>query len=141
MRGQGGQPTRLFSLFRGPHWTLIGHETDRAEVAPRPGLRIHIVGERGDLIDDGGHFRNAYGLAPGEWALVRPDGYVGAIVGADGLAGLERYLAKAGARPARASRAFATPSGRARGDGGRLSSRASASSPGLALFASAPAVV
>ena len=57
------------------------------------------MGERGDLIDDGGHFRNAYGLAPGEWALVRPDGYVGAIVGADGLAGLERYLAKAGVAP------------------------------------------
>jgi hypothetical protein len=42
------------------------------------------------LVDDGGHFRDAYGLAPGDWVLVRPDGCVGAIVGADELAALER---------------------------------------------------
>ncbi len=108
LRGQGGQPTRLFSLFRGPHWTLIGHETDRAAIKPRPGLHIHIVGERGDLIDDGGHFRDAYGLAPGEWALIRPDGYVGAIVGADDMRELELYLARAGVAP----REVAAPSPR-----------------------------
>ncbi len=45
--------------------------------------KVHIVGPRGDLVDDGGHFRDAYGLLPGEWVLVRPDGYVGAIVAGD----------------------------------------------------------
>jgi len=54
------------------------------------------VGRRGDLIDEGGHFHDAYGLSPGEWALVRPDGYVGAIVGAGDIPELERYLAKVG---------------------------------------------
>ena len=44
MRGRAGQPTRLFSLFRGPHFTLLGCETDRAAIAPRPGLKVHIVG-------------------------------------------------------------------------------------------------
>jgi 2-polyprenyl-6-methoxyphenol hydroxylase-like FAD-dependent oxidoreductase len=96
VRGAAGQAARLFSLFRGPHWTLLGCEADRAAVVPRPGLRSHIVGPRGDVVDDGGHFRAAYGLSPGDWVLVRPDGYVGAIVGADELAALERYLWEVG---------------------------------------------
>ena len=102
VRGAAGQPTRLFSLFQGPHWTLLGYDTDRAAVAPRPGLRVHVVGPRGDLVDDTGHFRDAYGLSPGEWVLVRPDGYIGGIAGADNLSALERYLAEVGvAAPAR----------------------------------------
>ena len=91
-----GQPTRLFSLFRGPHWTLLGYEADHAAVAPRLGLHVRTVGPRGDLMDDAGHFRDAYGLSPGEWVLVRPDGYVGAIVGADNVSALEQYLGKVG---------------------------------------------
>jgi 2-polyprenyl-6-methoxyphenol hydroxylase-like FAD-dependent oxidoreductase len=96
VRGAAGQPTRLLSLFRGPHWTLLGCETGRAAIAPRPDLRVHIVGPRGDVLDDGGHFHDAYGLSPGEWVLVRPDGYVGAIVGADDVPALERYLVEVG---------------------------------------------
>ncbi len=96
MCGAAGQPTRLFSLFRGPHWTLLGYEADRAAVAPRPGLHVRTVGPRGDLMDDAGHFRDAYGLSPGEWVLVRPDGYVGAIVSADNVSALERYLGEVG---------------------------------------------
>jgi 2-polyprenyl-6-methoxyphenol hydroxylase-like FAD-dependent oxidoreductase len=96
LRGAAGQATRLFSLFQGPHWTLLGYEADRAALAPRPGLRIRIVGSGGDLVDEGGHFRDAYGLAADEWVLVRPDGYVGAIVGAGEMAALERYLVGVG---------------------------------------------
>jgi 2-polyprenyl-6-methoxyphenol hydroxylase-like FAD-dependent oxidoreductase len=96
VRGAAGQPTRLFSLFQGPHWTLLGYEADRAAFAPRPGLRIAIVGSHGDLADDGGHFHDAYALSPGDWALIRPDGYVGAIAGSDDVSVLERYLAEVG---------------------------------------------
>ncbi len=96
MRGRAGQPTRLFALLHGPHWTLLGSGTDRGAIPPRPGLRIHVVGPRGDILDDHGHFHDAYGLAPGEWALIRPDGYIGAIVGSDEIAELEPYLAKVG---------------------------------------------
>jgi hypothetical protein len=88
VRGAAGQPTRLFSLFQGPHWTLLGYEADHAAFAPRPGLRISIVGPHGDLVDDGGHF--------GDWVLIRPDGYVGAIAGPDNVSVLERYLAEVG---------------------------------------------
>jgi hypothetical protein len=48
--------------------------------APRAGLRMAVIGEQGDLIDDAGHIADAYGLAPGQWALVRPDGYLAAII-------------------------------------------------------------
>ena len=99
VRGAAGQPTRLFSLFRGPHWTLFGCDTDHAAVAARPGLRLHTIGPHGDVFDDDGHVHDAYGLSPGEWVLVRPDGYVGAIVETDALPALESYLAKVGAPP------------------------------------------
>jgi 2-polyprenyl-6-methoxyphenol hydroxylase-like FAD-dependent oxidoreductase len=97
VRGAAGQPTRLFNLFQGPHWTLLGYDTERTSaIAPRPGLRIHVVG--GDIIDDGGHVRDAYGLSPGDWVLVRPDGYIGAIVSETEVAALDPYLARVGVR-------------------------------------------
>jgi hypothetical protein len=96
MHSAAGQATRLFLLFQGPHWTLLGYEADRTAIAPRSGLRVRIVGSRGDLVDDCGHFRDAYGLSPGEWVLIRPDGYVGAIAGTEEIPALERYLADVG---------------------------------------------
>jgi 2-polyprenyl-6-methoxyphenol hydroxylase-like FAD-dependent oxidoreductase len=93
-RGAGGQATRLFDLFRGPHWTLLGYGVERsAAIASRPGLRIHTIGTRGDITDDGGHIRDAYGLTNG-WVLIRPDGYVSAIV--SDPARLERHLESVG---------------------------------------------
>jgi len=78
-RGQAGQPTRLFTVFQGPQWTLLGYAAaDRP--APRPGIRIVMIGERNDIIDDGGHIAGAYGLQAGQWALVRPDGYIAAFL-------------------------------------------------------------
>jgi hypothetical protein len=92
-RGAAGQPNRLFNLFKGTHWTLLGYEVDRmATIGARAGLHIHIVGPRGDLVDSGGYIRDGYGLKPGEWVLIRPDGYVGAIVTSDEIAALEVYL-------------------------------------------------
>jgi hypothetical protein len=40
--------------------------------------------------------RAAYGVSPGDWVLVRPDGYVGAIVSAGETKALERYLEQVG---------------------------------------------
>jgi 2-polyprenyl-6-methoxyphenol hydroxylase-like FAD-dependent oxidoreductase len=79
LRDRTGQPTRLFDLFAGPHWTLLGRDGARAGLArlERPGLHVHIIG---DLADAAGHVAHAYALAAGEVVLVRPDGYVGARV-------------------------------------------------------------
>ena len=97
LRGAAGQRMRLFDLFKGTHWTLLGYATDRAAVPARAGLHIHIFAEgSGDVIDDGGYVREAYALPPGHWVLVRPDGYVGAIVGAEDVAALEHYFEKIG---------------------------------------------
>ncbi len=94
--GASGLPLRLFQLFAGGHWTLLGQDGARNAVQPRPGLRIHVIGETAELRDIHGHFREAYGLASGGWALVRPDGHVAALVDAQGLPALEALLASAG---------------------------------------------
>ncbi len=88
-----GLPARLFNLFNGVHWTLVGYEVDRlSAIKPRRGVHIHAVGPRGDIVDDGGHIRDGYGVQAGDWILVRPDGYVGAIVSSEHSRALETYL-------------------------------------------------
>jgi len=94
-RGQAGQPTRLFQVYRGAHWTLLAFEA-APPVAPRQGLRIHTVGPRGELIDEGGHIREAYGLSPGQCVLVRPDGYVSAVLPAAEGPILDEFLRSIG---------------------------------------------
>jgi 2-polyprenyl-6-methoxyphenol hydroxylase-like FAD-dependent oxidoreductase len=96
LRGAAGCPRRLFDLFAGAHWSLIGYETTREIATRRSNLHIHHVGARHELSDHGGHLRDAYGLAPGEWVLVRPDNYVGAIFRSDESGELESYLEKVG---------------------------------------------
>ncbi len=96
IRGAAGQSTRLFELFKGPHWTLLGYQVERDVVPPRPRLHIHTLGPRGDIFDEGGHLRDAYALTSGDWVLVRPDGYVGAIVSSSQIGALETYLRDVG---------------------------------------------
>ncbi|MCI2260576.1 FAD-dependent oxidoreductase [Xanthomonas indica] len=88
LRGAGGQPLRLFEVLRGTHWTLLGYAADRALAPGCRGLHVHIIGPAGDLRDVHGHFADAYAPYPGEWLLVRPDGYVAARVATPDLAAL-----------------------------------------------------
>ena len=87
-----GTPTRLFDLFRGPHFTLLGLG---GRCAPAlDGLRTDIakpflIGP-GGLIDDGGHAAHAYGKDA--LVLVRPDGYIGLIADADDAPAVADYL-------------------------------------------------
>lgn len=90
--GAAGQPVRLFELLRGPHWTLLGYQANRSAVPARTGLHIHCIGPDGELIDEGEHFRGAYAVSPGDWVLVRPDGYIGAFVGSQQIDTLTRFL-------------------------------------------------
>jgi 2-polyprenyl-6-methoxyphenol hydroxylase-like FAD-dependent oxidoreductase len=91
--GASGMTTRLFRLFQGSHWTLLGYEVD-ASPQPRAGLHLHTIGGGGDIRDTDGHVRDSYGLSRGEWVLVRPDGYVAAVVGAVEV--VEEYLDSVG---------------------------------------------
>lgn len=93
LRGAGGLPRRLFDLIHGGHWTLLGHDVDYASAPqPRRGLHIHTTGDRGDLIDDGKHLAQTYGLQPDEWVLIRPDGYLAVITTTDDLTRIAAYL-------------------------------------------------
>ncbi|KIZ44020.1 MULTISPECIES: FAD-dependent oxidoreductase [Rhodopseudomonas] len=96
VRGAAGQQTRLFEIFKGRHWTLLGYQVECRAPAARPGLHIRTIGQCGDLLDDGGHFRDAYKVSPGDWVLIRPDGYVGAIVSSQETTALETYLQSVG---------------------------------------------
>jgi hypothetical protein len=96
LRGAAGQSTRLFELFKGTHWTLFGYQVERAAVSPRLGLHVHTLGERGDIIDESGSLRDAYLLASGDWVLVRPDGYIGAMVSSGEVGTIETYLRNVG---------------------------------------------
>jgi 2-polyprenyl-6-methoxyphenol hydroxylase-like FAD-dependent oxidoreductase len=103
--GAAGQPLRVFDLFRGPHWTLVGLDTNRGDIAPREGVAIHVIGPRQELRDHAGHFAEAYGLSHGDWVLIRPDGYIGAIANAAGHDALLAYMDGAGLAPRRDVRA------------------------------------
>jgi 2-polyprenyl-6-methoxyphenol hydroxylase-like FAD-dependent oxidoreductase len=96
VRGPGGQPRRLFELFRGTHWTLLGYEVQSDLVQPRAGLHIRRIGAGGDILDDQGHLRGFYNLGSGDWVLIRPDGYIGAIISSGHLDMLENYLRTVG---------------------------------------------
>ena len=96
LQGAAGQPTRLFDLFRGTHWTLLAYHAPSIAVKARSGLRIHRIGDRGDIVDSAGHFRDAYGLAAGECVLVRPDGHIGAVMSSGEAASLDTYLTAVG---------------------------------------------
>ena len=96
LRGAAGQPTRLFDLLKGTHWTLLGYQVKRDAVPARGGLRIHRIGPDDELIDDSGHFRSAYSVSSGDWVLVRPDGYIGAFVSSEQTDTLTRFLAEQG---------------------------------------------
>jgi len=96
MSGAAGQGVRLFSLMKGPHFTAIGYEAAR-DKAPeaRAGLHVHRIGADGDLKDSASHFAAAYSPSPGSWFIIRPDGYIGAIIEQD-CDGMEFYLRSVG---------------------------------------------
>jgi 2-polyprenyl-6-methoxyphenol hydroxylase-like FAD-dependent oxidoreductase len=75
LRGNG-DPVRLFTIFAGPHWTLLRFGPD----APRldhEWVRSHQIGT--DLLDADRQIHQAYAVKDDGAVLVRPDGYIGAI--------------------------------------------------------------
>ncbi|EAM2622693.1 FAD-dependent oxidoreductase [Salmonella enterica] len=92
--GAGGQSLRLFQLLQGTDWNLLAYETHGKVIDARRGLRIHHIGEQGELIDTLGHFRESYQLAPGQCVVIRPDGYVGAFFHGKQSNDIENYLSR-----------------------------------------------
>jgi 2-polyprenyl-6-methoxyphenol hydroxylase-like FAD-dependent oxidoreductase len=93
-RGAAGQVSRLFDLYRGPHWTLLWFDDgvcDRSLLS-RPGMRVHVMGTLGDIVDHEGDIAATYQHDPHELILIRPDGYVAARVCTADLDEIKRYL-------------------------------------------------
>ena len=100
-RTADGSPIRLFEILRGPHWTVIRYEGNVPRQLCLPdGFRLITIGQNGDIQDAFGHFADAYALDAGDWVLIRPDGYVGAIIPEGQEAALARYFEQVAARPA-----------------------------------------
>lgn len=104
LTGAAGQRIRMFEVMKGPHWTAIGYETKRGTgPTPRRNLHVHYVSAHGDLKDIDGHFAAAYGPVRGNWILIRPDGYIGAIVSGEHTSALSDYLLSMGLAENRAN--------------------------------------
>jgi 2-polyprenyl-6-methoxyphenol hydroxylase-like FAD-dependent oxidoreductase len=105
-----GTDTRLFDLFRGPHFTALGRGPGGAAAlrrvadrhrglvvpvlvgdGPRPGAGVAQV------VDTGGHIERAYG-AGDSLVLVRPDGYIGLVADPADDEAVSGYLRGIGAR-------------------------------------------
>jgi len=91
--GANGQPLRLFSLLKSGDWIMLRYEPSTPPVfEARRGLRIIQVGAQAELRDPAGHLREAYGLRPGDIALLRPDGYLAALTTDERSPALAHYL-------------------------------------------------
>jgi hypothetical protein len=91
--GAGGQPCRLFSLLKSGDWIMLRYEASRAPAfTARRGLRIIDVGKHAALRDHQGQLRTAYGFAPGDTALLRPDGYLAALTHDEHSPALAAYI-------------------------------------------------
>src|SRR6266566_4252580 len=87
-----GTPKRLFDLFRGPHFTLLGlgeHCATALSDLKADIVKPYLIGP-GGLIDDAGHAAHAY--SQDALILIRPDGYIGLIADADNAPAVADYL-------------------------------------------------
>jgi len=93
-RSLGGGEARLFDVFRGPHFTLLGFGARTvahvSAIAAAHGAHVRACVVLGDgercevrpmsaLVDARGEAAACYGASEGCFILVRPDGYVAAI--------------------------------------------------------------
>ncbi|MET9615059.1 FAD-dependent monooxygenase [Kitasatospora indigofera] len=107
----GGGPVRLYDLFAGGRFTLLGFgPAARAALAGwGPQVRTVAVGPAPDgagdagapegpdvLLDTDGHARRAYGITGDALVLVRPDHHLALVAPADGGPQIRAYLAGLG---------------------------------------------
>jgi 2-polyprenyl-6-methoxyphenol hydroxylase-like FAD-dependent oxidoreductase len=88
-----GTAVRLFDLFRGSHFTVLGFGAAGAPVLRELGERfpelVKCFAIDVDLVDDAGHARSGYGVIEDAFVIVRPDGHVALtapLAEGDGLA-------------------------------------------------------
>jgi 2-polyprenyl-6-methoxyphenol hydroxylase-like FAD-dependent oxidoreductase len=96
--GHNGE-CRLFELFRGPHWTLIGmgdrwrNIISTCVTAMPDAVQGYVIGGtkgQGDFFDRDGNTKAAYGVAG--LFVIRPDNYIGLATDTVELARTQDYL-------------------------------------------------
>lgn len=98
IRRADGSSARVFDLLRGPHWTLLGMAIERPAFGPSADLRVHVLGAHGDVQDSDDQVTTGYGLSPGYWMLIRPDGYLGGAFAETDIGPMQAFLARVGVR-------------------------------------------
>jgi 2-polyprenyl-6-methoxyphenol hydroxylase-like FAD-dependent oxidoreductase len=113
-RRSDGTAVRLFDLFRGPHFTLLGFgpgwRDSLQDISQTWGPMVHahaIVrpGEDQDssaIVDAGGHASHAYGVSKPTLFLIRPDGYVACVTEESSPAPIQEYLSGLLPKPSQA---------------------------------------
>ncbi|MFJ8081676.1 FAD-dependent monooxygenase [Streptomyces sp. NPDC096205] len=108
-----GARVRLFDALRGPQATVLAFGLDdtgvRQELLP-PGAAVRTVihpevdaspaGARAVLVDADSSVHTAYGVAKGDVAVIRPDGYIGLLADRRNLSDVRPYLARISPVPA-----------------------------------------
>ncbi|CAL4869293.1 hypothetical protein MMA231_03585 (plasmid) [Asticcacaulis sp. MM231] len=84
---------RSFATCKGTHWTLIA----RGATCPipngvLPGLRIIRIGSDCAYQDQTGALEKIYDTTEGDLILIRPDGYIGAVISTAGGGWISDYL-------------------------------------------------
>ncbi|MCK9875455.1 hypothetical protein MXD59_06630 [Frankia sp. Ag45/Mut15] len=98
--GPLGNDTRLFDLFRGPHFTVLTFGNRSATTVEAAHLHAHTVLPAGSAapaeacIDTTGLTHRGYGARNGTLVIVRPDGYVGLVAHDPRPDTLRNYLAQ-----------------------------------------------
>jgi 2-polyprenyl-6-methoxyphenol hydroxylase-like FAD-dependent oxidoreductase len=99
-----GSPVRLFDVFRGPHFTILGFGGTCAAALERlrrhypHGVRCVLVGQPDedgvDIFDHRGEARRAYQIRHDMLVLVRPDGYCAFTGEPTGESAVQDYLSR-----------------------------------------------
>ncbi|MEU4231462.1 FAD-dependent oxidoreductase [Nonomuraea sp. NPDC026600] len=94
-----GEPVRLFQLYAGPRFTLLGFGPGSAQAlrdvtAKHQGLvqAYAVDGDEPGLRDRDGHARRAYGMTDDALVLIRPDNHVALVAPARETAAVLTYL-------------------------------------------------
>ncbi len=93
LQAAGGRIRQVFELMRGTHFTLLCNgDFVGAEKFRGKGIRVFKVCEGEELWDEYLEFQTSYGLEPGEAVLIRPDGYIAALIASSDLSKIPEYL-------------------------------------------------
>jgi 2-polyprenyl-6-methoxyphenol hydroxylase-like FAD-dependent oxidoreductase len=111
-----GRPTRLFDVFRGPHFTLLAFgnahcgsvkDTNASWAPTVRAVRVVPAGSSADaecLVDSSGHAHAAFGVRGDALVLVRPDGHIGLFAAPGTLEQVDQYLRRVIGAPAHDTR-------------------------------------